>query len=305
LGSVQIAFVDLDSEDLTPQRKGHLFEHLTRRLVESSGYDDVVLRAKHSSLEYDIEALHHMSARRLIGEAKAHESNISGQTLTAFIGKLVPIVAQTPVDGLFISKSPFTAEARDYLASLQSSISGTLRLALKTLVGEEIANFLADRGHCASDDIIRSRVKDHTGMEPLDIWLVVTERDDFVVASCAPTAISGASHFAIFQRNGGDLDLNPSEVGHLKRQLADLQDLQPATTTPGHLPPPITHRIPPVVGGAGWFDYKFPLLRAASLVVIVIYLNLRPLLMPFAQNQQPFEPFKSLADLEWGRVRSC
>jgi hypothetical protein len=255
---VQIAFLDLENDELSPQRKGHLFERLTKRLVESSGYGEIVLRAKHSSLEYDIEAVHDISARYLSGEAKAHESNISGQTLAAFIGKLVPIATRTPVDGLFISTSSFTAEARDYLTSLQSSNFGALPLSLKTLVGEEIARFLASRNRCAPDDVIRSRVKDQTGMEPLDVWLVVTDRDDFVVASCAPTAISGASHFSVLQLDGGALELEPAVVSRLQRQLADLQDLQPATTISEQLPPPIIDRIPPVVGGAGWFDYKFP-----------------------------------------------
>jgi hypothetical protein len=71
---------------LTPQRKGALFQRLTRRLVELAIHTDAVLRAKHSSLEYDVQSRHRLSAKALTAEAKAHEASIPGQVLSAFVG---------------------------------------------------------------------------------------------------------------------------------------------------------------------------------------------------------------------------
>src|SRR4051794_18701917 len=69
-GPVKISFFDTAHDELTSQTKGHLFERLVRRLVEASGYDNVQLRVKHSSLEYDVEGRASISGRTLVGEAK-------------------------------------------------------------------------------------------------------------------------------------------------------------------------------------------------------------------------------------------
>lgn len=65
---MRIAFFDSDVDQLTPRRKGQLFERLARRLVALSGYTDAHLRVKHASLEYDLEAKHNLNGRTLMGE---------------------------------------------------------------------------------------------------------------------------------------------------------------------------------------------------------------------------------------------
>jgi hypothetical protein len=134
-----ITFFDPEAPDLSPQRKGQLFESFAKRLVELCGYTDVVLRAKHSSLEYDLEARSRLHNRRLNGEAKAHEANISGKDAAAFVGKMLLVAMEDgSADGLFISTSPFTAEGRDYLATLDRLDTHKQNLSLRVLVGDEI-----------------------------------------------------------------------------------------------------------------------------------------------------------------------
>jgi hypothetical protein len=255
---MRIAFFDSTAEELNPQRKGQLFERLARRLVELSGYVDVRLRAKHTSLEYDLEARHNLSGRTLMGEAKAHDSNIRGQDLAAFVGKLLPRAASGPVDGLFISTSPFTAEARDYLDGLSDTTLDQFRLSLRTLVGEKIPQFLSTQGQCLSEATLRTRVSELYSLEALDTWFIGAERGDFLVATCGPNAIGAATHFALFDLNGGELSLDDSLLSHLQLQLADLKGLPLVSRAedPGQTLP--IQRLPSVVAGIGWFDYKFP-----------------------------------------------
>ena len=255
---MRIAFFDSGVEKLTPQRKGQLFERLARRLVELSGYVDVRLRAKHASLEYDVEGRHNLSGRSLSGEAKAHDSNISGQDIAAFVGKLFPLANSGPVDGLFVSTSPFTAEARDYLESLSQATLDQFRLSLRTLVGEEIPQFLSTQGQCLSEADLRSRVRYLYEMEALDTWFIGAERGDFLIATCGPNAIGAATHFASFELNGRELILDGSLLTRLQRQLPDLTGLASTSRTEslGRTPP--AQRLPSVVAGTGWFDYKFP-----------------------------------------------
>jgi hypothetical protein len=202
-----VAFFDRDSDELTPNRKGALFEALARRLSEEAGYTDVVLRAKHSSLEYDIEGRSVLHGVRLSGEAKAHEANIPGQVVSAFVGKLMPLAAQGRVDGLFISTSSFTAEARDYLETTVPTLS-TFNIEMTTLVGGEIPQFFADHGGYASDALLKSRVQELHGLELLDTWLVSTDSGDFQAAACGPNNVAAATGFALRTLQDGWLRAN-------------------------------------------------------------------------------------------------
>lgn len=258
--AVQIAFFDPEAEELTPQRKGHLFERFAKRLVEMSGYTDVVLRAKHSSLEYDLEGRSRLHGRTLNGEAKAHEANISGKDAAAFVGKMLPIaLGAGSADGLFISTSPFTAEGRDYLDLITKSDLTKHNLNLRTLVGDEITRFLTENNYCMSEAQFRLATQDTMQMEPVDTWLIVAERADMLLATCGPSANSAATHFATFDLQGAVEHLAPDRVTRLRAQVADLSGL---VYGGGSRAPLIegtaTERLPTVAAGVGWFDYKFP-----------------------------------------------
>lgn len=254
---MRVAFFEPTEPTLTSNRKGHLFEQLARRLVEASGYRDVVLRQKHNSLEYDVEGRHSLNSTKLVGEAKALDRNIDGQTLSAFVGKLLPLAASERIDGLFVSISPFTADAEDYLRSLTEATS-TLNLSLTTLVGDQIPTFLRERLGHVSEDAIRERVKQSLDLDAMDVWLVVTERDEFFVASCGPNTIETPTSFVVLRTDGSQLDLGEEIVERLQAQLPDLTGLALAQESAQPTLPPRAERLAAVDPGAGWFDYRFP-----------------------------------------------
>lgn len=99
--------------------KGILFEQLLKEYLEKLGYK-VELRRKQNSLEYDIAGSSSITKRKIIGEAKAHGNNIGGEILSSFVGKLLPLgLIEKKIDGLFLSISPLTAEADNYLDAIK------------------------------------------------------------------------------------------------------------------------------------------------------------------------------------------
>lgn len=107
-------------EDNKNYHKGVLFEQLLKEYLEKLGYK-IELRKKQNSLEYDIEGTNITTKRKIIGEAKAHSNNISGEIISSFIGKLIPLgLIEKKIDGIFLSVSPLTAEAENYYNSISN-----------------------------------------------------------------------------------------------------------------------------------------------------------------------------------------
>jgi Holliday junction resolvasome RuvABC ATP-dependent DNA helicase subunit len=256
---LRVAFFEPDEDELTSHRKGTLFEHLARRLAELAGYREVTLRRKHRSLEYDIEGVSSLQGVRLLGEAKAHEDTISGKDLSGFVGKFLPKALTERVEGLFISTSPFTAEADDYLDGVREDLKQSpVRIHFRTLVGDEIARFFVENAAYASEGVLRSRLHALFGLEMLDAWLVVTERQDFFACSCGPNRVSAPTAFALFRTDGSELTLAAAYLDRLERQVDALLGLEPLGSSGASIFADRTQRLPPVVAGTGWFDYKFP-----------------------------------------------
>jgi hypothetical protein len=121
----------LQNESNVSFYKGLLFEELLKEYLEKSGYK-VELRKKQSSLEYDIEGISRTTNQKIIGEAKAHSKSMAGQTISAFVGKLLPLgLIEKKVHGLFLSLSPLTPEAEDYFRNVQD-------YGLTTKVGKQL-----------------------------------------------------------------------------------------------------------------------------------------------------------------------
>jgi hypothetical protein len=223
---LRITFLDADSDSLTSYRKGELFESFTRRLVHMAGYEDIRLRVKRSSLEYDIEARSKLHGRTLIGEAKAHEASMNGKEVAAFVGKLLPLaMASEGIDALFISTSPFTPEAEDYLRSLSGPVLSSARINLRTLVGDEIPRFLAINGSSIREDHFRRIAREVTGMEVCDTWLIVGSSGDVLGASFGRNLLSSASHYAVFSLQGKRLELSEVDQQRVSLQVPDLEEL--------------------------------------------------------------------------------
>jgi hypothetical protein len=253
---MRVAFFDTDADELTNYRKGKLFESLTRRLVEASGFTDVALRQLHNSLEYDIEGRLALQGTKLVGEAKAVERNMDGKTLAAFVGKLLPLAMTERVDGLFISVSPLTPDAGDYMSSLAAALERA-SLTLTTLVGDEIPTFLRDRAGHVSEEVLRRRVEERFGLTATDVWLVVSERDEFFCVLGGPNVVETPTSFALFKTDGEQLHL-PGSLDRLRRQLPDLAQLSLVEAGQAPQLPLRAERLPSVDQGAGWFDYRFP-----------------------------------------------
>jgi hypothetical protein len=253
---MRVAFFDPDQSTLSNNRKGDLFERLARRVVESSGYDDVELRKKHNSLEYDIEGRHTVTGRLLSGEAKALDRNIDGPIAKAFVGGVVALAATQPVDGLLISVSPPTRDASDYLEGVSAGIPG-MDLALRIVAGDDLPAFLRNRQGTVSEEVLQARIHKAFGLEAFDVWLVVSEREDFFVATCGPNLVETPTRLAIFNGDGSELQLAADVVERLQLQLPDLGGLALATSIVS-LPASRSERLPTIDVGTGWFDYRFP-----------------------------------------------
>ncbi len=252
---MQITFYDSENDDLTPQAKGQLFEGLVKRLAEMAGYQEIELRKKRNSLEYDVSGSHQLTARRLLGEAKAHERTMEAKEVTAFVGKVLPQMFSAQVDGLFVSTSILSAEAEDYLRSLGTSpLPGTFR----TLAGTAIPDFLATAGSCLTDATFRTAIRNKFGLEPLDTWLVVSNRADFLLATCGTHASGESTSFATLSVDGRMIEWSERELRRLKAQIPEIREIDESKTARPAPPPREGTRIAGIVAGTGWFDYKFP-----------------------------------------------
>jgi hypothetical protein len=134
-----------------------------------------------------------------------------------------------------------------------------LHVTLTTLAGTQITNFLTDAGELLAEEILRARIRGDFSLEPHDAWFTVGRHGDMVILSCGPSAASAPSHFAAFSPTGRQISLSDETLRRLKRQMPDLEALE--YIKKGSAPvvdEQVRGSLPPVVAGAGWFDYKFP-----------------------------------------------
>ena len=142
------------------------------------------------------------------------------------------------------------------MRSVGSAMS-KLNLSLTTLAGDQVPAFLRDRRGHVSESALRDHIESSLGLDAMDIWLVVTERDEFFVGTCGPNMVETPTSFALFRTDGSPLELG-SAVERLQNQLPDLSGLVMAPQRPQGTLAPRAERLPSVDSGAGWFDYRFP-----------------------------------------------
>ncbi len=78
------------------------------------------------------------------------------------------------------------------------------------------------------------------------------------MATCGPTPIGAATHFALFDLYGRAFTLDESSTSRLRQQLPDVKGLNPISKAGKGDDTPAIQRLPSVAAGTGWFDYKFP-----------------------------------------------
>jgi hypothetical protein len=161
--------------------KGILFEKLLSEYLDKNGYT-VKIRTKHNSLEYDLEGTSKTTQLNIIGEAKAYQELISGQILSAFVGKLMGLgVIDKKIHGLFLSTSPLTPDARDYYNTIK-------HYGINCYSGEELFNRIIESFNMPKKEQVFNKTKE-LGYNPLFDFILTTNYGyrKLVIASNADT----------------------------------------------------------------------------------------------------------------------
>ena len=173
--------------------KGLLFEALLDNYLTNLGYS-VELRRKHNSLEYDLEGSNIATDRKIVGEAKAINKNVSGPVLTSFVGKLIPLgINEKIIDGLFLSTSPLTAEADEYYQSIK-------RYGVKCIAGKDLFDSVCDTLSLPKiDTLIEGFFAQE--YEVQSQFLLKTDTGLFMVLISGTTSSVAPTYFTLFNSN--------------------------------------------------------------------------------------------------------
>lgn len=194
--------------------KGLLFEELLRDYLDASGYE-VDLREKNHSLEYDITGCARATGQKIIGEAKAHSKSMSGQTVAAFVGKLLPLgLVEKEIHGLFLSLSPLTPEAEDYFRNVK-------KMGLTTIVGKELYEKITRTFRLPSEDFLKKEIKNYDLIVPN---ILKTDTGLYKLFILKEQNSGTPSNFVVFNSDGSQID-DEDFLGDLKLGISELAGL--------------------------------------------------------------------------------
>ena len=229
--------------------KGVLFEKLLSDHLTKNGYT-VEIRAKHNSLEYDLEGVSKTTQARIIGEAKAYQESITGQTLTSFVGKLLGLgLTDKKVHGLFLSSSPLTPDAKDYHSSVKD-------FGITCFSGEELFNSVVESLQMPSKELVFSKTVE-LGYNPLFDFILTTNYGyrKLVIASNASTLTP--SCFLVFDNN-----LNVIGDENILKKLENMKELRGLQYICGEKSSTIQFGAREIrkglLIGKDWTDYRSP-----------------------------------------------
>ncbi|WP_434132580.1 restriction endonuclease [Sporomusa sphaeroides] len=198
--------------------KGILFEKLLAEMLKKNGYT-VIIRQKHNSLEYDLEGIDKTTNHKIIGEAKAYQESISGQILSAFLGKLVSQgIFEKKVHGLFLSTSPLTPEAKDFYNSVK-------QYGITAYCGEELFSMIIEALSLPTRDQVFSKVKS-INYHPLFDYILITNYGYYKLAVASENDSMTPSYFIIFNNN---LDI-VSDKNVLEEYQQNIKELRALST---------------------------------------------------------------------------
>lgn len=202
------------SESNSSFYKGVLFEELLKEYLTGSGYL-VDLRKKQHSLEYDIEGTARATGQKIVGEAKAHSKSMSGQSVAAFVGKLLPLgLVQKEVHGLFLSLSPLTPEAEDYFNNVKD-------MGLTTIVGHKLYSEVCDILNLPFENSIGKNIKGHEIVAPN---VLKTNTGIYKLFILKKTDSGTPSSFAVYSRDGQQVK-DTEFLEKLKLNISELSGL--------------------------------------------------------------------------------
>lgn len=231
--------------------KGLLFEELLQAYLEGSGYD-VGLRKKENSLEYDIEGTLRATGQKVVGEAKAHSKSMSGQTVAAFVGKLLPLgLVNKEVHGLFLSLSPLTPEAGDYFRQVEY-------MGLTTKVGKELYSEISKTLLLPTEEILRKEIDGYDLVIPN---ILQTDIGLYKLFILKESSSGTPSSFVVFNKNGTQID-DERFLEKLKSGVSELTGLdfiisrkETSPEKPSHIKRGIEKGL---TVGTEWADYRLP-----------------------------------------------
>ncbi len=230
--------------------KGQLFENLLARYLDVLGYE-VTIRVKHASLEYDLEGVHKADKRSVLGEAKAYDRPISGDVLSAFVGKLLPLgLARGALSGLFLSTSALTAEAADYYASLSG-------FPIYAYTGDALLRQVRNALHLPQPEPLERQVEER-GLKPLGAHILTTNVGIFAIILASAPDSAVPSSFALYAEDGTVL----SDVEFLQKvadAVPELQQLSPIRFDAVKPAVQTVRSIPlGLAVGQQWADFRLP-----------------------------------------------
>lgn len=235
--------------------RGLLFEELLRSYLRGSGFEVDVQRRKSSSLEYDLHGRHRVDDRPLIGEAKAHTETIGGKEVSAFVGKALPFLVQSPpYSAIFLSISSLSPEAEDYLRNLHAATQ--FRLSVKC--GAELEAHIREVLRLPTIDQAEKATKELVPVASTQS-IIHTNRGTFI-------AVVGAGQEGAFDDRFGLVGASGSAVSDqnllqlLRTNLPALQELEAvwekARPTDTGIP---AREIPSgLITAVDWLDYRRP-----------------------------------------------
>jgi len=204
------------NEKNTNHYKGVLFEKLLAEYLSKNGYD-MKIRQKHNSLEYDLEGNSKTTQLKIIGEAKAYIEPISAQTLSAFAGKLLSLgLFEKKIQGLFLSTSPLTPDAKDYFNKIKE-------FGINCYTGEELFHKIIECFNLPTRELVYNKTIE-LRYNPLFDFILTTDYGYKKLVIASKEAAMTPSCFLVFDNN---LNLiNDNAVLKTFKNIKELRDLK-------------------------------------------------------------------------------
>jgi hypothetical protein len=235
--------------------RGLLFEELLRKYLRGAAYEVELTRRKTASAEYDLHGRHIVDDRSVIGEAKAHADTIGLQDVAAFVGKALPFLVDRNYSAVFLSLSPLSPEAQDYLRNLAEKTNYGVATRSGSVLEEHIREVL----RLPTVAVARRETQRHIPTESGQ-HLLHSDRGTFI--ACVGSARgSFDDRFALVRETGAVVDDDQflRQVGQGVQALQELQPVGRSLTTAAELEHIQERSIPSgLITAVDWFDYRRP-----------------------------------------------
>jgi hypothetical protein len=235
--------------------KGLLFEQLLRTFLSRSAYEIELRRTNINSLEYDLVGKHSLDQRAVIGEAKAHEDTITGQTLQAFVGKFASqhFKLKGNVTGLFLSTSALSPDGEDSFREVKETTPFTIERHTGKDLEDRIRRVLA----LPDDAAVRVLVRDHVPTLSAT-HLLHTDLGTYIVAVGAGPSGAFPDRFAVVN-GSGTIVADRQFAAALRNHIPAFQELDAVSPDSGPGRGDTRSEIPNgLITATDWFDYRHP-----------------------------------------------